>query len=57
MMAETGRWIEMGCDGPRGDDHSGWASGRSSGDGQHGASNFLLLVGKVASETKACPGK
>ena len=63
MMAETGRWIEMG----RGDygpmramfmQRLGFDGPKLEAMGNMGPfENFLLLVGKVASETKACPGK
>lgn len=63
MMAETGRWIEMG----RGDygpmramfmQRLGFEGPKLEAMGNMGPfENFLLLVGKVASETKACPGK
>ena len=63
MMAETGRWIEMG----RGDygpmramfmQRLGFEGPKLEAMGNMGPfENFLLLVGNVASETKACPGK
>jgi len=63
MMAETARWIEMG----RGDygpmramfmQRLGFEGPKLEAMGNMGPfENFLLLVGKVASETKACPGK
>ena len=63
MMAETARWIEMG----RGDygpmramfmQRLGFDGPKLEAMGNMGPfENFLLLVGKVASETKACPGK
>ena len=63
MKAETARWVEMG----RGDygpmramflQRLGFDGPMFEAMGNMGPfENFLLLVGKVPSETRACPGK